>query len=193
MSKINIAIYGSTDKRPIVFGLFKLLQNLGSVLFVTRERHYSRLIDKEELGYFQNVLICSTDVSPDCVFDYMKVNPKSFDFILFDIDTCIPKDIDLTITCTSYQDELLTDDLLYELPEPIVHMKMMFDSKREKDSYNVRPSGALYKYIEIVESLKILPPFTFRDISGLLEQEIGPRVSLDPKTVRKTLEKEWSD
>lgn len=193
MIVLNIGLYGDTDKRPIVFALLKLLQDIGTVLFVTRERHYSRLIDKEEFGYFQNILICTSDVSPDYVFDYIEVNPESFDFILFDISTYIPDDLDLVVTCTSYRDELLVDEMALDLPEPLVQIKLMFDGKRDKDYYNIKPTAALYKYIELVESYKILPPFRFRDISIFIEKEIGSRIDLDSKTIQKILAKEWSN
>lgn len=189
---INIGLYGPCDKRAIVFGLFKLLQDFGAVLFITKERHYRRLIDDREFGYFQNVLICSSDETPDTIFTELNMNPETFDFVIWDTTDNVPDKLDISFICSCYRDELLFDDIvgLYDNP---VTVKFLFDSKREKSSYNVAISTALFKYLELTEAYKVLKPFTFGDISKIFETELAPMLDIRPKTVKGILRKGWQE
>jgi hypothetical protein len=68
-----ISIFGSTEKRPVIYTILKMFTVLGQdSLFITDDLRYRRLFSKEESsdiadnsGYFENNLIIITDVTPD--------------------------------------------------------------------------------------------------------------------------------
>lgn len=187
---MNIALYGECDKRAIVFGLFKILQDFGSVMFITQERHYKRLINSYEYGSFQDVFICVTDESPDNIFRVLHKNPNEFDYIIWDTNDWIPDDIDLTYVCSCYVDEFALDEVSEMYPNPF-YVKFMFDGKRDTGVHNVKISVSLIKYIELAEAYKILDKYNFPELSKVFEDSLSERLGVKPKIIKGILGKEW--
>lgn len=190
---LNIALYGEVDKRPLVYGLFKLLQHFGDVLFVTDECHYKRLLeDRTESGYFQNITVCvSPDVTPDTVFDFIKRVPEEFDAIIWDTKEYIPDNLTVTFACESYRDAFIDDDILDCFPEPKSIVKFMYDKKKDTDIHNIRMTVDIFRYVEKVEAFKMLDAFKFKEISTIFEKELSTHLGVDSKAIRKLLEKGW--
>lgn len=91
-----VAVYGETDKRPVIYTLIKLFQRLGDCCLISDNRHYKRLLDTDtNTGHYQNVFITVTDASPDEVFS--EIGYESIDFENMIFDNTIPDNADLII------------------------------------------------------------------------------------------------
>lgn len=93
---MTIAVYGQTDKRPVIYTIMKLLQSMGDTLLVTNDRHYRRLIpDEADVGHYQNILIAVTDAMPDEIGSELGYDFDDFEHFIF--DGTIPDNADLVL------------------------------------------------------------------------------------------------
>lgn len=189
---MNIVLYGQVDKRPLVLSLIKLLQDFGSVAFITPEYHYRRLIDGSDNGYFQNTLVCSSTDSPLEIFTNLNISPNAFDFVIWDSYEYLPDDIDMAFACSGYLDEFIFDQFLTTYPQA-VEVKFNYDNKIDKEVSNIKVTPQMLQYVEMAESLKILPPIKDRSIIKLFETCLASHLDINPKSVAKLLAKQWSE
>ena len=91
-----VAVYGKTDKRPVIYTLMKLFQKLGDTCLVSNDRHYTRLLeDGETTGHYQNIFVAVSDAMPDEIFEEIGYTVDDFENFIFD-DT-IPDNADIII------------------------------------------------------------------------------------------------
>lgn len=189
---MNIVLYGQVDKKPLVLALIKLLQDFGTVVFVTPEYHYRRLIDGADNGYFQNTLVCSSTQSPEEIFQELEISPTVFDFVIWDSYEFLPSDIDMTIVCTGMLDEFIDEPFLDAYPNAI-QVKFNYDNKLDKEMYNLKITPQLIQFGEMAESLKILPPIKDKYIIKLFQDCFAEMLDVNPKNIPKLLAKDWHE
>lgn len=176
---MQLGLYGSTDKRPLVYALFKVLQNYGDVCFITKNRQYLRLTkERESGGHYQNVMIITTDASYDEVWEEIGYNPDDFSHVIYDMELEIPDNLDLTIACRTMVKDEYEDEALTWMNSPIEEVKFDYDNessggffsslfkKKKKNTKEkeeaivnkVSMTQSLWRFIETVECCRIIPP-----------------------------------
>lgn len=173
---MQLGLYGSTDKRPLVYALFKVLQNYGDVCFITKNRQYLRLTrDRESGGHYQNVMIIVTDSSYDEVWEEIGYYPDDFSHVIYDMELEIPDNLDLTIACRTMIKDDEEDDILSWISSTIEEVKFDYDNesrgrgflsslfkkknKNEEDDIKmISMTQSLWKFLETVECCRIIPP-----------------------------------
>lgn len=178
---MDIGLYGSTDKRPLVYALFKLLQNYGDVCFITKNRQYLRLTkERESGGHYQNIMVIVTDASYDEVWEEIGYNADDFNHVIYDMDVDIPDNLDLAIACRTMVKDPEEDEILPWIDCPIEEVKFDYeggrkqggnffkslfskkkknkDATEEKVVTHISMTQELWRFIETVESCRIIPP-----------------------------------
>ena len=93
-----ISVVGETDKRPVIYTLMRLFQQLGDCALITNDRHLRRLIENGgDVGHFQNIFIAVTDASQDEVFATIGYSKNDFENLIFDCYDQIPEYSDMVI------------------------------------------------------------------------------------------------
>lgn len=143
-----VAVYGHTDKRPVIYTLMKLFQKLGDTCLVSDDRHYRRLLqDGEMSGHYQNIFLAITDASPDEVFAEMGYDVQDFENMIF--DNTIPNDADVIIFVEGIE---VTEEEKETLDYLDNYVTIGFGYGKNSVPYTVD----IFKNIEIVEGKKML-------------------------------------
>lgn len=89
-----INIIGDCDKRPVLYTVMKICQNLGDVLLLSNSTRLRRLSDtRETYGYYQNTMIAITTDGVDDFFDDFKYSAEDFDYMIVDNITMAEADV----------------------------------------------------------------------------------------------------
>jgi predicted Zn-dependent protease with MMP-like domain len=186
-----IGVYGSTDKRPVIYALLKLLQATGDVALFSNNRHYKRLLEQgQSQGHMANILISISDASPDEIFEEVGYNADDFEHIIFDIQDSIPDNLSLIIYVRSYapnEDEQSFLDLLGEYTT----VKMAYDGKVQKGAINVSPISVLWKTVEEIESYHLLHPLPSKNLNRGLAVLLAPHLNMTGKSALMLLNRRW--
>lgn len=81
---MQLSVFGQTDKRPVFYSFMLICQKMGDTAIITNNRQYTRLLDGEYTGYYQNIFIGVTDAAPDEIWEELNIAPDDFEFILYD-------------------------------------------------------------------------------------------------------------
>lgn len=186
---MTFGIYGYTDKRPVLYALMHLLQNLGDVAVVTPNRHLTRLIsDHSDMGHIGNTFICITDLSPDEVWEYLQHNPDDFSHVIYDLqDSVVDVDLAIYILGSEYEDG--EKDFLECLPQEPVVIKLMYDGKPAKEpaAYNVAIGPEYLGLVEYIERNKILKPINNKQLSKALAKTLSKGLEISEKSLLSVL------
>ncbi len=115
-----IAIKSEMDSRLIIYPLMRCLMNYGSILVITNNKVFNRLIESQESGGFRNItiLVDSADSADDICADY-RVAVGDYDFVILDNLGSSECDVYIMLASTyvtpEFDDEiemLLNDDTL---------------------------------------------------------------------------------
>lgn len=175
-----VAVYGETDKRPVIYTLMKLFQKLGDTCLVSNDRHYKRLLpDNESMGNYQNVFIAVTEATPDEVFSEMGYDEDDFENLIF--DNTFPENTDLIIFVEGCEvTELERETLEYVGEYSTIGLGF---------GKNVVPYTAdMFKRIEIIEGKKFLTEVDKRvthKVAELVSKPLNMPVSSICKVVSK--------
>lgn len=192
---MQLGLYGDTDKRPLVYALFKLLQNYGDILFISKNKQYLRLSDtRDSGGYYQNIMIVATELSYDEIWETIGHNADDFKHVIYDMDSDnIPDDLDHTIVCRTMVKADGEDASLEWIDSPMGEIKFNFDGKdgffarlfKKKDTeiLNIEMSGELWRYVETVEACRLLPPVPECGIVDILTENVGELLKLDRASI----------
>lgn len=91
-----INIIGDCDKRPVLYTVMKICQNLGDVLLVTSSSRLVRLSDTgESYGHCQNTMIAVTQEGIDDFWENFVYDVTDFEFVI--IDNIVSAEADLTL------------------------------------------------------------------------------------------------
>lgn len=93
---MTINIIGSCDKRPVLFTVMKICQELGDVLLITSNSRLQRLSDTgESLGHCQNTMIAIASEGIDEFWAVFPYDVHDFEYVI--VDNILSGDADLTI------------------------------------------------------------------------------------------------
>lgn len=173
---MNVLVYGSTDKRFLIYPMLKMFQKLGDTCLITNDKRYKRICDDVgDIGHFQNIMVVISDEITDEIFEEIGLTRAYFDNIIFDTDEYIPSDMDFSYYIKSIQEsdeEYSTRDLIStpkrELQllygkykpiekEPEPHDIVNVDDKGKKIKKNDKPTTKVTKFedTKFESSLKI--------------------------------------
>ena len=203
---MHLGLYGSTDKRPLVYALFKLLQNYGDICFLTKNRQHLRLSDTHESGgHFQNVMIVVTDLSYDEIWEEISQNPHDFQHVIYDMDQDFPNNLDLTIVCRTMVKADGEDEHLNWIHSDKEEVKFDYDGARPgffaglfskknnaDEIQKISMEASLWKFVETSEACRIIPPVPDCGILEVLSGKIADILDLTVDEV-KTLIKEGEE
>lgn len=143
-----VAVYGKTDKRPVIYTLMKLFQKLGDTCLVSDDRHYTRLLnDGENVGHYQNVFVAVSDAMPDEIFEEIGYTDEDFENFIF--DNTIPDNADLIIFVEGCEISEIEKETL-EYIENYITIGLGFGKN------SVPYSVDMFKNVELVEGKKLL-------------------------------------
>lgn len=82
---MHIVIKSEMDSRPVIYPLMRCLMNYGSILVITNNRVFNRLIESQVSGGFRNItiLVDSADSADEVCNDY-GVAIGDYDFVIID-------------------------------------------------------------------------------------------------------------
>jgi hypothetical protein len=187
-----IGVYGSTDKRPVIYALIKLLQANGDVALLSNNRQYLRLLAHGETqGHMANVMISVSDASPDEIFEEVGYTVEDFDHIIFDIQDTIPDNLTLIINVKSFNPSEEEQSLL-ELLDSYTTVKVIYDGRRERNTINIAPVFKVWKTIEQIETYQILAPIPSKELNKGLAALIAPLLNIKYSTALTLLTRRWS-
>ncbi len=207
---MQLGLYGSTDKRPLVYALFKVLQNYGDVCFITKNRQYLRLTkERESGGHYQNVMIIATDLSYDEIWSEINHYPDDFAFVIYDMELEVPDDLDLTIACKTMVKDDEEEEILSWVTSSIEKVKFDYDNtgrgngffnslfkKKNKDSEEtinkITMTQSLWKFLETVECCRIIPPIPDCGIYEVFDGKLSKLLKTSSSDIRVLL-KEGED
>lgn len=83
---MQIALLGQTDKRPILYTMLSMCENLGDCCFITNDRKAMRLMEDGpgEEGTYRNISIFVTDATIDDVWHEIGHAPSDYDYTFYD-------------------------------------------------------------------------------------------------------------
>ena len=110
---MRINLIGECDKRPVLYTLMKICQELGDVLLITSSSRSNRLSDtRDTYGHYQNTMIAVTHDGLDDFLENFVYDLMDFNYVI--IDNIIDADADMTIYVQGYaQSETEKDNLEY--------------------------------------------------------------------------------
>lgn len=95
---MRIALVGAGNKKPIVYGMLRLLSELGDTVFITGNPQYLAGSDDGEAKYYiGNASIVVTQQSIDNVFQDADWDANTYDTIIYDCDGPIPYDTEYIV------------------------------------------------------------------------------------------------
>lgn len=86
-----VNLLGECDKRPVLYTLIKMFQNMGDLLVVSDDKKIMRLAD--DTGHYQNVMIAYTEDGIDDFFLDFPYNMSDFEWVI--ICNTVTADADL--------------------------------------------------------------------------------------------------
>lgn len=93
---MTINIIGSCDKRPVLYTVLKICQELGDVLLITSNTRLKRLSDTgDTLGHCQNTMIAIATEGIDEFWASFPYDVRDFEYIV--VDNIVSGESDLTI------------------------------------------------------------------------------------------------
>ena len=167
-----INLIGECDKRPVLYTLMKICQDLGDVLLVTSSSRLLRLSDtRESGGHYQNVMIHFTQDGIDDFFESISYDSSSFECII--VDNIITASADLTIYVKSYIPSAREKDMIEYLEDYV-----------EIDLYRGNYiSNKVYLNLEKFESLSNMEPIS-GPIAEKLATTLAPMLKVSPKNIK---------
>lgn len=82
---MTIAVKSETDSRVVVYPLMWALKSFGTILVVTSNRQFRRLVDDEEFSTFRDIMIIvDEEGGTDDVFSSYGVAENDYDFVILD-------------------------------------------------------------------------------------------------------------
>ncbi|GFN30931.1 hypothetical protein [Paenibacillus xylaniclasticus] len=189
---MQIGVYGSTDKRPVVYALLKLLQATGDVALFSNNRHYKRLLEYgQSQGHMANIMIAVSDSSPDEIFEEIGHTPDDFEHVVFDIQDTIPGDLSLVLHVKGYAVEEEEQDFVEMLGDDVKVVKLLYDGKSEREAINVQPVSPLWRTVEQIEALKILAPLPSKVLNRGLANLLASKLGMKQKSALAILTRRW--
>ncbi len=89
-----ISVIGDCDKRPVIYCMIKVMQEFGSVLYLTSNSSALRLTPNRLSGeHYQNTMVVYTEDGFDDYFDNCGYTPDDFGCVLLDNVECAEADL----------------------------------------------------------------------------------------------------
>lgn len=184
-----VSIIGDTDKRPVIYTLLKIFQTLGDVVLITNERHYGRLIEKEEeiegivkAGYFQNTFIAVTDKTPDEARVAIQCNKDDYDYIIY--DNKIEPECDKIIYIAGCEMSESEKDMLGDFEEDEYVTIGLGFGKKNMVKYSVN----MFTNCELIEGKHTLLNVD-NNLTNVVLKVVAPYLGFPAKTVEKAIKK----
>ena len=127
---MHINVIGECDKRPVIYTLMKICQELGDVLLITTDSRLLRLSDtRDTYGHYQNTMIAVTNEGLDDFLDSFVYDLVDFENVI--IDNIVDPDADVVIYVKGYVQSENEKDMLeylddYKVIEP--YTRKLLDS-----------------------------------------------------------------
>lgn len=158
-----IAVLGQTDKRPVIYCLMKLFQQLGDCAVLTKDRHYMRLIDNgTNIGHYQNIFIAVTDAGYDEVFSEIGYRTEDFENIIMDCTDQLPDYCDIVVYVGGAGGITEDEQTLLDMQNDYKVINLGFGDKC------IPYTVDMFKSVEQAEGLKHLGP---------MNQQIASRIA----------------
>lgn len=187
---MKIALYGYTDKRPVLYSLMHLLKKMGNVVVFTPNRQLSRFLpDHSDEGMIGNVQVYVTDFSPDEVWEGVQRNQDDFDYIIYDVRDQLVEGVDVNIHVLGSEMEDGEADFLDGCVIDYYRIKLMYDKKPAKDkSYkSVKIDEGYLLKVERMERNSVLCSLQNKDLAIALASFLEEKSDKSAATMRKIL------
>jgi len=189
---MQIGVYGSTDKRPVVYALLKLLQATGDVALFSNNRHYKRLLEHgQSQGHMANVMIAVSDSSPDEIFEEIGYTTDDFEHVVFDIQDTIPGELSLVLHVKGYAVDEEEREFLEMIGGEVKAIKLLYDGKSEREAINVQPHSPLWRTVEQIEALRVLAPLPSKELNRGLAVLLASQLGMKQKSALTILTRRW--
>ena len=167
-----INLIGECDKRPVLYTLMKICQELGDVLVVSSSSRLLRLSDtRVPGGHYQNTMIQITQDGLDDFLETFDYDISDFEFVI--VDNIVAADADVVIHVQPY----VTSDVDKEMLSYIENVNEI-NLYRE----NYLPAGAL-KSLEMFESLRNMEPISEK-VATKVANILAPNMKASAKSLR---------
>ncbi len=174
---MEIVVHGDTDRRPVTYTLLKLLSNMADVALITNDRHYKRLIDGQEIGELESMLVSVGDYSVEEVFEAMEVSKEDFEYIVY--DGILPESCDTFIHvagCKMSEEE----ESNIEFYDDVITIPIGFGQKCIQ--YSVR----MFQNLEEIEGYKTLKEVD-PNLTKYIANEMASKLGIPAQTIRKVV------
>lgn len=83
---MQITVLGQTDKRPVIYTILKMCENLGDCCYVTNDRKAMRLMEDgpDMAGTYRNIDVFITDATADDLWAELATAPYDYEYIILD-------------------------------------------------------------------------------------------------------------
>jgi len=152
---MRIAIIGSGNKKPIVYGMLRLLSELGDTVFITGNPQYlAGSEDGEAKYYIGNATIVVTQQSMDNVFEDADWDASTYDNIIYDCDGPIPYDTEYIVHIMTMNERVYERELERISNFPDVKKRSFIYDAGKFNPYLLRVKNARTRYAEALKAAK---------------------------------------
>lgn len=83
---MQITLIGQTDKRPVIYTLLKMMENMGDCCYITNDRKACRLMEEGPgmAGTYRDIDIFVLDTTADDMWTDIGYAPSDYEFIILD-------------------------------------------------------------------------------------------------------------
>lgn len=178
---MKIVVYGSTDTRPFIYTLLKMLQPLGDIALFTDNLHYRRLIENgSESGSFENNFIVSSSESILDIMEEYKLDDDEFEYYIY--DNKIPEEYDLFLYICGCKPMDYEEETLEYLDDNYTRVNFGFGDR------NIPYTVEMFKRCEQIESNRLLMEVDPK-ISKKLAEIMHSFINMSPYDLRKVVSK----
>ena len=178
---MKISLRGGADKRPIVYPLLYILNQLGGALLVTEDGAYRRLLQSGGVrtGSVGNVRIYSHGHIDREELERYECNPEHFRYMVSDRLETVMKDSDRVITVQRDGDiEPVDESSKY-------YIRVGFNAPKDKNLSFVKLDISIYKWLYHIESVHRLDLPRDKGFLKPLTGLFADMLDLSPKAIEK--------
>ena len=183
---MQITLIGQTDKRPVIYTLLKMMENMGDCCYITNDRKACRLMEEGPgmAGTYRDIDIFVLDTTADDMWTDIGYAPSDYEFIILDNLYNEMTDLIIYVKGAGDAEEDLEVLDVFGLGKGKSKSKAKQPSEEVHKTYNIPYSAGMMENIEYSEFFKQLKPASQAALKVCAELLAG-KVNVSAKNLGK--------